>query len=206
MPEIRIIAGSNGSGKTTFTDILSKENSVLFNFNLATDKAIHKYPELKEHVKDFVKEQLNASIEFAISKKQDVTVVTNYNNEQIDIVNQIVTDIKNEGFDAKLFYLHLNTIEDSMLRVKYREAEGGHEISAEKIKQNFIEAPENLSVSQNIYDSINIIDNSISKEIPKLIVEIQNDRIINLDLDESNKNKVSDMIANFASIDYGMQY
>lgn len=197
MSEIRIIAGSNGSGKTTFTDILSTENAVLFNFNVATESALNKYPELEKNIKEFIKAQLEHSLEYALERNQDITIVSNYNTEQKDLIGQIVTDFKNNGYDTKLIYLHLNTIEDSMLRVKYREAGGGHEILPEAIKQNFGEAPNSLKLSQGLFDSIVILDNSIKRDIPKLIIEIQNDRVINSDLDEVNKTEISVIVEAF---------
>jgi predicted ABC-type ATPase len=203
MPEIRIIAGTNGSGKTTFTDILSKEEAVLFNFNLATENALIKYPELKNSIKEFIKAQLNYSVEYAIEQKKDLTIVSNYNNEQKNLIDDILNEVKNKGYSTKLIYLHLNTIEDSMLRVKYREAEGGREVLPEIIKQNYTEAPINIKTAQRIFDSIEILDNSIKKEIPKHIIEIQKDRLVASDLDEDNKIEVGNMIEQF--VGYGQK-
>jgi predicted ABC-type ATPase len=194
MPELRVIVGANGSGKTTFTDLLSTENSVLFNFNLAELKAIKQYPDLRNNLNDLLKVQLDRSVDYALSTKANITIVTNYNNLQVGPINEVIEKINSAGYSSRMIHLHLNSIEESMIRVKYREAEGGRETAADKMTRNFTECPENVKRNINRFDFAHIIDNSTDKVTPKLIVDVEKGRVINSDLDQNNRAGVSKII------------
>lgn len=194
MPEIRVITGANGSGKTTFTDLLSKGESVLFNFNRAEEKALQKYPEISHQLNELLKEQLNRSIIHSIVTRANITIVSNYNNSQVNMVNQAVEKVKSENYTSKLIHLHLNSIEESMIRVKYREAEGGREVIASTIEKNFTEGRENVRININKFDAAHIIDNSTDKRYPKIVVDIEKSKILHSALDQVNEVNVLKII------------
>jgi predicted ABC-type ATPase len=135
VPELIIIAGPNGAGKTTFAkDLLASE--VRFEFvnadeimrTLALQPNVHGRSDILagRAMLDRIDELVSAGADFAI----ETTLATLTYARKIPGWRQ-------RGYNVSLYYLRLNSVADSLDRVRRRVAVGGHNIPPEIIERRF---------------------------------------------------------------------
>ncbi|MFY9762966.1 MAG: zeta toxin family protein [Xanthobacteraceae bacterium] len=135
MPTLIIIAGPNGAGKTTFareylpaeersfefvnadeiaSDLAGRDMQALLDFDAARSM-LRRIDELIEAGADFVVETTLANLTYA----------------------QKIPDWRKRGYLVSLVYPRLETVEDSIARVRKRIAAGGHGIPEDTIRRRF---------------------------------------------------------------------
>lgn len=135
MPTLIIIAGPNGAGKTTFAREYLSADDRQFEFVNADEIAgglagqdartsldfeaarsmLRRVDELVEAGTDFVVETTLANLTYA----------------------QKIPVWRKRGYLVSLVYLRLETVEDSIARVRKRVAAGGHDIPEDTIRRRF---------------------------------------------------------------------
>lgn len=178
-PTIHIIAGVNGSGKTTIAYELIpnvlKQNEFLnadeiarglspFNFqkyNIEAGKILlNRFDELVEKKKSFV-------IEITLTSK---------------VVNERLQNAKSIGYKLDLFYVWINSSKLAYERVKVRKLYGGHFINNETIIRRYKRSLINLNkIFVMISDYFLIVDNSSIKS-EKIAERKTNLKIYNLNI------------------------
>ncbi len=143
-----IIAGANGSGKTTFAKEFCKENNLEF---LNTDE-IAKYCksdiEAGRRFLKVVKEKLNQNNSFVI----ETTLSGKY-------IKQLIKEAKQKGFKVKLIYIFLSNPEENILRVEHRTAQGGHFVPEEDIKRRYYRSKKMFMKVKDLVDEWSLIFN-----------------------------------------------
>jgi predicted ABC-type ATPase len=135
VPDLIIIAGPNGAGKTTFAkDLLASE--VRYEFvnadeimrTLALQPDVHGRSDILAGrvMLDRINELVSAGADFAI----ETTLAT------LTYARKIPSWRK-QGYNVSLYYLRLNSVADSLDRVRRRVAVGGHDIAPEIIERRF---------------------------------------------------------------------
>lgn len=167
-PTLCIVAGPNGSGKTTTTiqllankwtadslyinpDNIAQETfgdwnspeAVLRAAHLATDKRY----ECLEQKTDFVFETVFSSA------------------EKLEFVRKA----KNAGFFIRLFFVCTCDPEINVHRVTKRFLEGGHEVPISKIISRYYKSLANAAQAIDIVDRAYIYDNSVDNALPQLL-------------------------------------
>jgi predicted ABC-type ATPase len=129
VPILIIIAGPNGAGKTTFAREYLSADERSFEFVNADEIAgnfagrdfdaarmmLRRIDELVEAGADFVVETTLANLSYA----------------------QKIPEWRRRGYLVSLVYLRLNSVEDSIARVRKRVAAGGHDIPEKTIRRRF---------------------------------------------------------------------
>jgi len=126
-----IVAGANGSGKTTFAQEFAKENNLYF---LNADELAKSYNSQIKAGKIFFK-KLDELIKQDKSFVIETTLSGKYLTKYIKIA-------KRNGFVVKLIYLFLETPEVNILRVKQRVLKGGHDVDKKDIIRRFYRSKE----------------------------------------------------------------
>ena len=126
-----IVAGANGSGKTTFAQEFAKENNLYF---LNADELAKSYNSQIKAGKIFFK-KLDELIKQDKSFIIETTLSGKYLTKYIKIA-------KRNGFVVKLIYLFLETPEVNILRVKQRVLKGGHNVDKKDIIRRFYRSKE----------------------------------------------------------------
>jgi len=126
-----IVAGANGSGKTTFAKEFAKENDLYF---LNADELAKSYNSQIKAGKIFF-EKLDELI------KQDKSFVIETTLSGKYLIKYIKT-AKRNGFLISLIYLFLETPEVNILRVKQRVLMGGHNVDKKDIIRRFYKSKE----------------------------------------------------------------
>ena len=168
-PVMCIVAGPNGSGKTTTTEQLLKNewgaDSLYINpHNIAKDvygdwnsteavlkaaqKATEQRYECLKNGTDFVFETVFSS------------------TEKLDFVQKA----KDEGFFIRIFYVCTESPLININRIAQRYLNGGHEVPISKTISRYYSSLKNISKAIKIADRVYLYDNSVENAAPRLIL------------------------------------
>lgn len=167
-PKLIIIAGPNGSGKTTFTpqmlqhdwaegclfinpDEIAKNEFGDWNSPEAVFKAVVKAQTLREECLQSGKSMLIESVFSAVDK--------------LDFIQRA----KEAGFFIRFFFIGTDSPEINASRVARRVLHGGHEVPIPKIISRYSKSIANASVALLIADRGYVYDNSITDHDPKIL-------------------------------------
>lgn len=171
-----IVAGPNGSGKTTTTEqLLLNEwgaDSLYINpDNIAREifgdwnsadavlkaaqKATEQRYECLENGQDFVFETV-----FSSAEKMD-----------------FICKAKDAGFFIRIFYVCTESPLININRIAQRYLNGGHEVPISKVISRYYSSLKNISKAMEIADRVYLYDNSIENKEPRLILRTADGKI-----------------------------
>ena len=177
---IYVIAGPNGSGKTTFAMMFLPEYAKCPNFVNADliaqglapfgplAAAIKAGKLVLQQIREYAARGIDFAFETTLSGKSYVS---------------LLTDLKAKGYSLHLFFLWIPTPELAIARIKERVAEGGHYVPAEDVRRRFVRGISNFSaLYEPLFDSWMLFDNSKAK--PVLISKRRNghSEVVNVEL------------------------
>jgi predicted ABC-type ATPase len=164
-PQLYIIAGPNGSGKTTFARKFLPDYAKCLEFvnvdliagglsPFAPEKAaIHAGRIMLEQIHSLAKRGVDFGFETTLSGKTYV---------------KLLQDMKKTGYLVHIFFLWIPNVELAVERIKLRVRNGGHHIPEAIVHRRFGRSLRNfLRVYKPLADSWTILDNSV--ESPKII-------------------------------------
>jgi predicted ABC-type ATPase len=132
MKTLYIIAGANGSGKTTFALNFAKLEGLKF---INADEIAKEYDpndiqkyKVKAGKKFF--EELRLSLDDSKSFVIETTLSGKY-------LIKVIKEAKDKRFYVNLVYLFLETEEENIFRVKNRVLKGGHDVPVDDIKRKY---------------------------------------------------------------------
>ncbi len=181
-PKLIIIAGPNGSGKTSVTyKILEHhwiENCVYINpDNIARDdfgdwnspeaviKAANRATQLREE---------------CLSKKEGILFETVLSApDKLDFIRRA----KEAGYFIRLFFVSTNHPSINASRIANRVMEGGHDVPINKIISRFSKSIVNCGSVAQIVDRLYVYDNSVELAEPKLLFRASNGKVEKVYLD-----------------------
>jgi len=163
MKNVYIIAGPNGSGKTTFAKMFLPEyvncpnfvNADLIAQGLAPFNprtvAIKAGKLVLKQIQEFADRGLDFAFETTLSGRSYVS---------------LFSDLKEKQYSLHLFFLWISSPELAIARIKDRVREGGHNVPAEDVRRRFFRGLNNFF---NLYepqlDTWILFDNSKTKPI-----------------------------------------
>ena len=180
---VYIIAGPNGSGKTTFATLFLPDyvncpnfvNADLIAKGLAPFEpraaAIKAGKLVLQQIHDYAERGIDFAFETTLSGKSYVS---------------LLSKLKSKGYALHLFFLWLPSAELAIARIKERVQEGGHHVPSEDVRRRFTRGINNLfTLYESLLDSWMLFDNSKAK--PVLIAKRKNghQEIVNKDLFEA---------------------
>lgn len=132
MPQLILVGGSNGSGKTT----LAKRMVEVYGFRyLGADEFAYKLNPLDvESVQVAAAKLFINAIKTAIDNKESIIVESTLSG--LTLLRHIRA-AKNNGYRVLCVYIYLESVEISILRVKLRVSQGGHNVPEEDIRRRF---------------------------------------------------------------------
>jgi len=167
-PTLCIVAGPNGSGKTTTTNqLLANEwaaDSLYINpDNIAQDTfGDWNSPDAVLKAAQLATEKRYECLE----KKIDFVFETVFSSpEKLEFVRKA----KELGFFVRIFFVCTNDPEINVHRVMKRYMEGGHEVPISKIITRYYKSLENAAEAIKLVDRAYIYDNSVEDELPQLL-------------------------------------
>jgi len=177
MPELTIIAGCNGAGKSTFAPSFLLDEQTSFDYDKLFIGNYSKLPdsELREI---FAKDQTTAAFEFAIEDalkhKTNFCYETNFDDNPIYWAEKF----KEHGYMLNLIFFCLENQEIAKHRIQVRTEFDGHFVDNKTIDFKWKAGYKNLNTYYSYFDNVLIVDNSENNEVYKNIVQIEKRAII----------------------------
>jgi len=166
-PKLYVIAGPNGSGKTTFAEKFLPDYAGCFEFVNAdliakglspfnpSKVAIKAGKLLLNQIGDFSKKKVDFAFETTLAGKGYVTIFER---------------MKQDSYELHLFFLWLPSDKLALARVADRVRKGGHNIPEDAVKRRFTRGIRNLlHIYRQLFDTWTVFDNSTLD--PKIIVK-----------------------------------
>lgn len=178
-PNLIIVAGPNGSGKTTITekllrhewmdgcvyinpDIIAQEKFGGWNSQEAIIKAANHAQGIREECLAGMKSMAFETV-FSIPEKV-----------------QFVKRAKEAGFFIRLFFICTNDPSINAQRVALRVMEGGHDVPIQKIINRYYRSIANCREAAFVVDRVYFYDNSETDSDPKLMFKIVDGVIVKI--------------------------
>lgn len=167
-PTLCVVAGPNGSGKTTTTvqllndewaadslyinpDNIAQEEFGDWNSSEAVLKAAERATQMRyeclEQRRDFVFETVFSAV------------------EKLDFLRKA----KEAGFFIRLFYVCTSDPAINVARITQRYLNGGHEVPISKVISRYYKSLINVEEATSFVDRAYIYDNSIDNQLPRLL-------------------------------------
>ena len=169
MPDLYIISGSNGAGKSTigqdYVPANVLEDSAIFDGDkLYMQKHLELWKsglrvdkKIKEIANDFVIETFNHLVDDAIRSKKHFAYEGHFTEDSSWNVPRL---FKNEDYAVHLIFFGLSNTDQSELRVLERVKDGGHYVPRLMIENNFFGNLDQLNRNFKLLDSLLIFDTS----------------------------------------------
>ena len=167
-PTLCIVAGPNGSGKTTTTIQLLEsewsEDSLYINPDNIAQETFGDWnsPEAVLKAAHLATEKRYECLE----KKMDFVFETVFSSDE---KLEFVRKAKATGFFIRLFVVCTNNPSINAKRIAQRVMEGGHEVPISKIISRYYKSIANAAQAIELVDRAYIYDNSVEDELPQLI-------------------------------------
>jgi predicted ABC-type ATPase len=124
-PTLLVVAGCNGSGKSTFSRLLVNPDYLPFDYDLHFLKFYRSLLDSdfrEEMANNMAFFELERQIAHAIAYKENFCYETNFNSTPLHWPQHF----KQKGYKLHLIYLCLDSIEEAKQRVAIRVQNGGH--------------------------------------------------------------------------------
>ncbi|GGC56476.1 AAA family ATPase [Marinobacter halophilus] len=158
-PELWLLIGGNGSGKSTFYErFLARRNLAFINADNIARSLWPEAPEKHSYAAALIAEKeryrfLEEGASFCFE-----TVFSH--PSKVDFLGAA----KAAGFRIRMFYFHLELASLNKARVHSRVKAGGHGVPEEKIETGIPRTLQNLKASIGLVDELHLIDNSSAEK------------------------------------------
>lgn len=175
-PILLIIAGCNGSGKSTFSKPLAPENFTPFDYDYQFLKFYTTL--IDSDIKDAMAHrmaynELEYQIKMAIDNKTSFCYETNFNSTPLHWPEIF----KNNGYNLHLIFLCLDSIQEAKKRVAIRVENGGHYVPDKEIEKRYFDGYNNLNSFYDYFDFIDLFDSSKYLKHPTHILSIESGKV-----------------------------
>ncbi len=137
MKTLYIIAGANGSGKTTFAMNFAKLQKLKF---INADEIAKEYdPNDIQKYKMKAGKKFFEELHISLGEKDSFIIETTLSGKYLV---KIIDKAKQQGFRVSLIYLFLETNTENIYRVKNRVLKGGHNVPTEDIVRRYYRSRE----------------------------------------------------------------
>lgn len=176
-PTLYVIAGCNGSGKSTFSNAVTPSHLKSFDYDkhfLDIYNSLFDWERRDRMAHNTARKRLEEAIDRALSLNQDFCYETNFNSTPTYWPNKF----KNAGFRLELIYFCLSSTTEAKRRVQIRIENGGHFVPEKEIEIRFSQGYYNLNNNFQIFDTIHILDSTNYGNSPEHLLSLKNREIV----------------------------
>lgn len=195
-PQLTIIAGCNGSGKSSFSNYIIKSAIVPFDFDKRRQEIYNGFKfdfELREemaHNKTIL--EFENLVQQTLINKTDFAYETNYHIHPLVYAKKF----KTAGFQINLIYFCLSSTSTAKERVAIRVNNGGHFVSDKEIELRFFAGYQNLEETYTFFDFVQIFDTSAECKKPKEIAFLA--QLNKIRVNENSWGKLTPLLPNMS--------
>ncbi len=177
MPDLTIIAGCNGSGKSTFAPSLLPPHVSSFDFD---KRYLDHYFSLADSefrdkfARDRTANDFERAVDFSLENKTDFCYETNFDNDPLHWAEMFRT----KGFNLNIIFFCLANQSIARHRILVRAENREHFVDNETIDYKWKEGYKNFNKYYSFFDQILIVDNSEHGKIYSNIVQMEGPKII----------------------------
>ncbi len=146
-----VIAGVNGVGKSSFTGVLIGETDDL-GVIIDTDKITAELGGNKLIGGKAAVARINASLDKGVNFTQETTLSGALTLKTIKRAREL-------GYSIRLYYIGVNTAEESLKRIKNRVEKGGHDIPQEDVRRRYQKRFADLAAVLPFCNEVKLYDN-----------------------------------------------
>jgi len=175
-PTLLVVAGCNGSGKSSFSKSLVPPGFLPFDYDVYFLKfyaSLFDSDIREEMAHNMAFAELENQISHAITNRDNFCYETNFNSTPLHWPQHF----KQNGYKLHLIYLCLDSIEEAKRRVAIRVENGGHFVPESEIRKRYFEGFANLNAHFRYFDIIDIFDASAYSKEPEYLLSIENGAI-----------------------------
>ena len=154
-----VVAGPPGSGKST---VFRPDETQIDYFNAderARELNSGSGRNISPEIRALVNKELERFIADHIGRKKSFAYETTL---RTTITFQQARAAKAQGFETVMQYVALNSVEESIRRVRVRSEQGGHSAPPERIREIYQFSLRNLPQALREFDNVTVYDNSDS--------------------------------------------
>jgi len=177
LPTLCVVAGPNGSGKTSTTIQLLQnewtESSLYINPDNIAQEQFGDWNSA-EAVLQAAKEATKLRYE-CLNKKQDFVFETVFSSaEKLEFLHKA----HDAGFFIRFFFVCTSSPEINVSRITKRYLNGGHEVPISKVITRYFKSIENACEAVEFVDRAYIYDNSIENQLPQLLFRMVDGKVL----------------------------
>jgi predicted ABC-type ATPase len=176
-PKLLIIAGPNGTGKTTVTSRILRhewvENCEYINPDfIARDKfGDWNSKEMVLKAVQFAEKQREKCLENSKSLIFETVLSA---SDKIDFIQRA----KQQNYFIRLFFIGTDNPQINSLRIAQRVMQGGHDVPIQKIISRYYKSIANCILLSKIVDRLYVYDNSIENGLTELLFRGNNGKLV----------------------------
>ncbi|MDA3818276.1 MAG: zeta toxin family protein [Prolixibacteraceae bacterium] len=177
MPDLTIIAGCNGAGKSTFAPSFLPEGLTSFDYDRVFWENYDSLPdsELREtFAKHQTAEEFELSIENALLNHKDFCYETNFDTHPLYWLGKF----KEKGYQINLIFFCLDNMEIARHRVQVRTEFKGHFVDNSTINLKWKEGYKNVNQNFRFFDNLLFVDNSKQNDVYINLLQIEKEQVI----------------------------
>jgi predicted ABC-type ATPase len=176
-PKLLIVAGPNGTGKTSVTSKILKHEWIEgceyinpdniardvfgdWNSNEAVIQAAQYAEKLRE---DCIAQGRSLIFETVLSAQDKIA---------------FIEKAKQAGYFVRLFFIGTDSPQINASRIAHRVMEGGHDVPVHKVISRYYKSIANCSVVAGLVDRLYVYDNSTDDVFPRLLFRASNGKLV----------------------------
>ncbi|UZO80993.1 zeta toxin family protein [Aquimarina sp. ERC-38] len=193
-PRLIVVAGCNGSGKSSFSNAFTDQNIKPYDYDLVYKNIYNRLIPtdfIDVMAQNLARENLELSIYKAIENRNNFCYETNFDSTPLYWPKKF----KQYNYHLEIIYFSLDSITKAKERVRIRYENGGHFVPDEEIEKRYELGFININKFWNFFDKVSFFDTSNYNSIPEHIFTLVKNNLVSTSIIPNYlKNKISSIL------------